>query len=109
MTSSTAVTQRAASRKTPRIVILGGGYVGLYTALTLRKRLGQDRVAIVVVDPRSYMTYQPFLPEAAAGSIDPRHTVAPLRRELRGATVINGRATTISARQARRAGDADRG
>lgn len=95
MTSTTVGTRRAASRKTPRILILGGGYVGLYTALQLRKRLGRDRAAIVVVDPRSYMTYQPFLPEAAAGSIDPRHTVAPLRRELRGATVINGRASAI--------------
>ena len=36
------------------------------------------------------MTYQPFLPEAAAGSIQPRHVVVPLRRVLRGAEVISG-------------------
>ncbi|HCX84398.1 MAG TPA: NADH dehydrogenase FAD-containing subunit [Micrococcales bacterium] len=95
MTSSTAPTARAAARRTPRILILGGGYVGLYTAIRLRKQLGRKDAAIVVVDPRSYMTYQPFLPEAAAGSIEPRHVVASHRRELRGSTVINGRVTAI--------------
>ena len=37
---------------------------------------------MIVVDPQPHMTYQPFLPEAAAGNISPRHTVVPLRREL---------------------------
>ena len=63
-------------RKVPRIVVLGGGSVGLYSARRLRKRLGKREAAIVVVDPRPYMTYAPFLPEAAAGSIDGRHVVA---------------------------------
>ena len=40
----------------------------------------------MVVDPQPHMTYQPFLPEAAAGNISPRHTVVPLRRELRRCT-----------------------
>lgn len=95
VTSTTAPTARAAARKVPRILILGGGYVGLFTAIRLRKQLGRREVAIVVVDPRSYMTYQPFLPEAAAGSIEPRHVVASHRRELRNATVINGRVSAI--------------
>ena len=58
-------------RKVPRVLILGGGTVGLYTARRLRKQLGRRDAAIVVVDPRPYMTYAPFLPEVAAGSIDP--------------------------------------
>ncbi len=82
-------------RKVPRIVILGGGYVGFYTALQLRKRLRGREAAIVVVDPRSYMTYQPFLPEAAAGSLEPRHVVAALRQALRGVDVLNGKVTQI--------------
>lgn len=41
------------------------------------------------------MTYQPFLPEAAAGSIEPRHAVVPLRRELRGVRVLQGRVTGL--------------
>lgn len=83
------------TRKVPRILILGGGYVGFYTAMQLRRRLGRREVAIVVVDPRSYMTYQPFLPEAAAGSLEPRHVVAPHRRELRGCTILSGRVTGL--------------
>ena len=82
-------------RKVPRILVLGGGYVGFYTALRLRRRLGRRDAAIVVVDPRPYMTYQPFLPEAAAGSLEPRHVVVSHRRELRGVDVLTGRVTQI--------------
>ena len=57
-----------------RILVVGGGYVGMYTALRLQRRLrkeiGAGRAEIVVVSPDPYMTYQPFLPEAAAGSIE---------------------------------------
>ena len=73
----------------PRILIAGGGYVGLYAALALRKRMG-GRVAITLVAPESHMTYQPFLPEAASGSIEPRHVVIPLRTVLKGARIVNG-------------------
>ncbi|MFC7404913.1 NAD(P)/FAD-dependent oxidoreductase [Georgenia alba] len=81
--------------RTPRILIAGGGYIGLYTALTLRKQIGRQDAEIAIVDPHPYMTYQPFLPEAAAGSIEPRHVVTSLRRELSGATVLTGSITDI--------------
>jgi NADH dehydrogenase len=74
----------------PVILVVGGGYVGLYTALRLQKRLRRGRAEIVVVDPQPHMTYQPFLPEAAAGSVEPRHVVVPLRRTLRHCRVITG-------------------
>lgn len=78
---------------THRIVVLGGGYVGLYTALQLQRRLRAElrsgAVTVTVVEPRSYMTYQPFLPEASAGSLSPRHVVVPLRRVLRHCEVLN--------------------
>lgn len=83
------------ARTVPRILVLGGGYVGLYTAYQLRKRMGRREVAIVVVDPRPYMTYQPFLPEAAAGNLEPRHVVVPLHRTLRRTTVLSGRVTGL--------------
>jgi NADH dehydrogenase len=45
---------------------------------------------ITVVDPQPHMTYQPFLPEAAAGNVSPRHVVAPLRKVLRRCHVVTG-------------------
>jgi NADH dehydrogenase len=79
-----------------RIVIVGGGYVGMYTALRLQKKLHRGEAEVTVIDPQPHMTYQPFLPEAAAGSIEPRHVVVPLRRVLRKCQVLTGRATAIS-------------
>ena len=49
-----------------------------------------------MVDPQSYMTYQPFLPESAAGNLEPRHVVVPLRKVLRRCEILNGRITSIS-------------
>ncbi|MDR7383982.1 NAD(P)/FAD-dependent oxidoreductase [Promicromonospora iranensis] len=82
-------------RKVPRIVVLGGGSVGLYVARRLRKKLKKREAAIVVVDPRPYMTYAPFLPEAAAGSIDARDVVAPHRKALKGIDVLQGKVAAI--------------
>ncbi|WP_406283685.1 NAD(P)/FAD-dependent oxidoreductase [Embleya sp. NBC_00896] len=79
----------------PRILIVGGGYVGLYAAQRILKKMRYGEATVTVVDPRSYMTYQPFLPEAAAGSISPRHVVVPLRRVLPKAEIVNGRVTSV--------------
>ena len=78
-----------------RILVVGGGYVGLYTALGLQAKLGRNEASVTVVDPQPHMTYQPFLPEAAAGSIEPRHVVVPLRRVLKHCQVLTGRVTGI--------------
>ncbi|HEY7594884.1 MAG TPA: NAD(P)/FAD-dependent oxidoreductase [Actinophytocola sp.] len=79
-----------------RILILGGGYVGLYTALGLQRKLRGGEASVTVVDPQPHMTYQPFLPEAAAGAIEPRHVVVPLRRALKRCHVLTARVTKIS-------------
>jgi NADH dehydrogenase FAD-containing subunit len=79
----------------PVILVVGGGYVGLYTALRLQKKLSRGRAEIVVVDPQPHMTYQPFLPEAAAGSVEPRHVVVPLRPTLKHCRVITGAVTGL--------------
>jgi len=79
-----------------RIVVVGGGYVGMYTALRLQSKLRADEASVTVVDPLSHMTYQPFLPEAAAGSIEPRHVVVPLRKVLKRCKVLTGRVIGIS-------------
>jgi NADH:ubiquinone reductase (H+-translocating) len=73
-----------------RILVIGGGYVGMYSALRLQHLLRHTDATITVVDRHSYMTYQPFLPEAAAGSLEPRHVVVPLRRVLHRCRVVTG-------------------
>jgi NADH dehydrogenase len=78
-----------------QILIVGGGTVGMNAALRLQRRLRNGEASITVVDPQPHMTYQPFLPEAAAGSIEPRHVVVPLRTVLRHCRVLTGRVTAI--------------
>ncbi len=79
-----------------RILIVGGGYVGMYAALRLQRKLKPGEASVTVIEPHSNMTYQPFLPEAAAGSIEPRHVVVPLRKVLRRCHILRGRVTTIN-------------
>ncbi|WP_457101606.1 NAD(P)/FAD-dependent oxidoreductase [Microbacterium sp. P5_E9] len=80
----------------PKILIVGGGYAGFYTAWKLEKHLRKGEAEVMVVDPLPYMTYQPFLPEVAAGSIEARHSVVALRRHLKRTTVIAAKVTGIN-------------
>ena len=90
-----ALPAASGGRRPARIMIAGGGYVGFCVARALRSQLDVDSVEIAVVDPRPYMTYQSFLPEVAAGSIQPRHVVASHRRNLDGVTILTGSVTGI--------------
>ena len=95
-----AGTKRHIGRRcTIRILIAGGGCAGMATALHLqrglRERLRRGEVEITVVEPRAYSTYHPLLAEVAAGSIDPRHVVVPLRRVLPDCRVLTARITRI--------------
>lgn len=77
------------------IVIVGGGYAGFYAARGLERRLRRGEAEVTVIDAAPYMTYQPFLPEVAAGSIEARHAIVPLRRHLRRARLLAGRVHRI--------------
>lgn len=79
-----------------RILIVGGGYAGFYTALKLEKWLARGEADVTLVDPRPYMTYQPFLPEVAAGSIEPRHAVVSHRRHLRKTNIVTAKVSKIN-------------
>src|SRR5215471_17965689 len=77
------------------ILIVGGGYIGMYTARRLERLLRRGEATVTVVDPRGYMTYQPFLAEAAGGTVEPRHVIAPLPRVLKGTRVLTGKVTAV--------------
>ena len=77
------------------ILIVGGGYIGMYTARRLERLLRRGEATVTVVDPRGYMTYQPFLAEAAGGSVEPRHVIAPLPRVLRHTRVLTGKIVSV--------------
>jgi NADH dehydrogenase len=67
-----------------RIVIVGGGFGGVYTAIHLGRIWRKTRDAdIVLVSRDNYFLMTPFLFEAGSGVLDPRHAVAPIRRLLK--------------------------
>ncbi|MEA2141784.1 MAG: hypothetical protein QOI64_214, partial [Solirubrobacteraceae bacterium] len=64
------------------VVIAGGGFGGFYTARTLSKVLEPHSAQVRLVTADNFMLYTPLLPGAAAGTLEPRHVVVPLREEL---------------------------
>lgn len=80
----------------PRLVIAGGGFLGINAALRLQQHGRSLNPRITLVSPHNYMVFQPLLPEVASGSIEPRHAAVPLRRLLgRRPTVLLGEATRV--------------
>jgi NADH dehydrogenase len=65
------------------VVIAGGGFGGLYAARTLERVLPSQSARITLVNDVNFMLYTPLLPGAAAGTLEPRHVVVPLREQLR--------------------------
>jgi NADH dehydrogenase len=70
-------------------LILGGGFAGSYVARLVGKR------GSTILSPENYMLYTPLLPEAGAGTIEPRHAVVPLRQMCPRAELVLGRATGV--------------
>jgi NADH dehydrogenase len=77
---------RAASGGT---LILGGGFAGGYVARLL------GRAGATIVSPENFMLYTPILPEAASGTLEPRHVVVPLRAMCPHAELLLARATAL--------------
>jgi NADH dehydrogenase len=72
-----------------RILVVGAGFAGLYAAMGMRA-LSRAGHRITVVNPQNFMQYQPFLPEVASGTIDPRAVAVPLRTTLRHCDIVIG-------------------
>ncbi|MCI0633361.1 MAG: NAD(P)/FAD-dependent oxidoreductase [Actinobacteria bacterium] len=77
-----------------RILVVGAGFAGLYAAMRLRRAVDLGH-RVTVVNPENFMQYQPFLPEVASGTIDPRAVVVPLRRVLRHCEIVIGEAERV--------------
>jgi NADH:ubiquinone reductase (H+-translocating) len=64
------------------IVIAGGGFGGYYAARTLEKTLPPHSARVTLVSDVNFLLFTPLLPGAAAGTLEPRHVVVPLREQL---------------------------
>jgi NADH dehydrogenase len=71
------------------VLIVGGGFAGAYVARLLRGRRA------TIVSPENFMLYTPLLPEAASGTLEPRHTVVPLRVMCPRAELLLGRVESL--------------
>jgi NADH dehydrogenase len=63
-----------------QILILGGGFAGVYTARCLEKLLRPEEASINLINRENYWVYQPMLPEVISGSIGLTNVVSPIRR-----------------------------
>jgi len=77
------------------VVIAGGGFGGFHAARTLERAMPDASTRITLVSDVNFMLYTPLLPGAAAGTLEPRHVVVPLREalghtELRIGSVLDG-------------------
>jgi NADH dehydrogenase len=70
-------------------LVIGGGFAGGYVARLLGKR------GATIASPENFMLYTPMLPEAASGTLEPRHVVVPLRQMCPHAELLLGRATAL--------------
>jgi NADH dehydrogenase len=64
------------------VVIAGGGFGGAYAARELERLMPRQSAGLMLVNDVNFLLYTPFLPEAAAGTLEPRHVVTPLREIL---------------------------
>ena len=92
------------SRTAPNgVLVRGGGFAGAYVARLLGRR------GATIVSPENFTLYTPMLAEAAAGTLEPRHVVVPLRMMCPHVELLLGRAVSLdpptsqhAVRQARR-------
>jgi len=71
------------------VLVLGGGFAGAYVARLLGER------GATIVSPENFMLFTPLLPEAASGTLEPRHCVVPLRVMCPYADLLLGRVAGV--------------
>src|SRR5215471_17672316 len=79
-----------------RVVILGGGFGGLYVALDLEKKLARDPdIQITLVNRENFFLFTPMLHEVAASDLDITHIVNPVRKLLKRIEFFDGDVLSI--------------
>ena len=79
-----------------RILVLGGGFGGVYTALHLERLVGKDRaVEITLVSRENFFLFTPMLHEVASCDLDITHIVSPLRTLLQRTAIFIGDVESI--------------
>lgn len=79
------------SRLAYDVLILGGGFAGVYAAQTITKHLrGRSAASVALIASENHMVFQPMLPEVAGSELSPRHVVNPIRLLCRGVDVLKG-------------------
>jgi NADH dehydrogenase len=77
------------------VVIVGGGFGGAFAAHRLERLLRDRHEQVLLVAPENFVLFSPLLPEAAAGTLEPRHCVVPLRELLRRTELLAGEVTDV--------------
>jgi NADH dehydrogenase len=77
------------------VLIVGGGFGGTAAAAQLERKLRHRNERVLLVAPDNFFTFTPLLPEAASGTLEPRHAVIPLRQLLPRTEVIAGELRTL--------------
>jgi NADH dehydrogenase len=79
------------------VLVVGGGFGGAFAARRLEKVLRRSSKRSLLVAPENFMLFSPLLPEAASGTLEPRHAVIPLRTLLRSTDLLIGETTAFDA------------
>lgn len=80
-----------------RVVIVGGGFAGLYAALGLDKALGyHSQLEITVIDQKNFFLFPPLLPSAAVGTIEAPQVTYPFRRIFETTNIFFKKGTVVS-------------
>jgi NADH dehydrogenase len=84
------------------VLVVGGGFGGTSAARRLERLLRRRSERVLLVSPENFFTFTPLLPEAASGTLEPRHAVIPLRQLLPRTEVLAGSvaALDVAARHA---------
>jgi NADH dehydrogenase len=80
---------------TNRIVILGGGFGGVYTALALEKLSHRQPLDVTLINRNNYFLMTPLLFEAGSGVLEPRHAVSPIRSLLKTTHFVQGEIQSV--------------